>query len=108
MLEARGLDVTPVMIARLDRFGDADSARLLRIIYEDEIAHVAAGTRWFRWQCARQARDPVPTYHALVRRHYAGALKPPFNRAARAAAGLDPAFYEALSAAPSPQPSAAC
>ncbi len=102
VLEARGLDVTPDMITRLDRYGDAESARALQVIYEDEIAHVAAGARWFRWECGRRGREPMPTYHALVRDHFNGALKPPFNRAARTAAGLDPAFYEALAHAPSP------
>ncbi len=70
---------------------------MLQVIYDDEIGHVAAGARWFRWACAQQGREPAVAYRALVRRHYHGALKPPFNRAARAAAGLDPDFYEALS-----------
>jgi len=95
VLEARGLDVTPEMVARLERADDAESARVLRIIYEDEIAHVAAGARWFRWACARRDLAPAETYRALVARHYNGALKPPFNHAARAAAGFDRAFYEA-------------
>lgn len=99
VLEARGLDVTPDMIARLERFGDPASAQVLQVIYDDEIAHVAAGARWFRWECARQGLEPIATYQALVRRHFTGALKAPFNHAARAAAGLDPAFYEALAEA---------
>jgi len=41
VLEARGLDVTPEMICRLERAGDAGSAAILRCIYEDEIGHVA-------------------------------------------------------------------
>ncbi|HUZ73615.1 MAG TPA: ferritin-like domain-containing protein [Stellaceae bacterium] len=96
VLEARGLDVTPDMMKRLERAGDGASAAVLQVIYDDEIGHVAAGVRWFRWACARQGRDPAALYRTLVRQHYNGALKPPFNRAARAAAGLDPAFYEAL------------
>ena len=47
VLEARGLDVTPVMIARLERAGDGASAAVLRVIYADEIGHVAIGLRWF-------------------------------------------------------------
>jgi uncharacterized ferritin-like protein (DUF455 family) len=96
VLEARGLDITPEMIVRLDRAGDETSAAVLRIIYADEIGHVATGVRWFRRECARAGRDPAAAFAALVRRHYKGALKPPFNRDARRAAGLDPAFYEAL------------
>ena len=37
VLEARGLDVTPQMAARLERAGDAESAQILRRIYRDEI-----------------------------------------------------------------------
>jgi uncharacterized ferritin-like protein (DUF455 family) len=95
VLEARGLDVTPAMIGRLARAGDHDSAALLEIILADEIGHVAAGARWFRWECARRGLDPATTYRDLVRRHFRGALKPPFNEAARTAAGMEPAFYEA-------------
>jgi uncharacterized ferritin-like protein (DUF455 family) len=95
VLEARGLDVTPAMIGRLARAGDHESAALLEIILADEIGHVAAGARWFRWDCARRGLDPAPTYRDLVARYFKGALKPPFNTDARAAAGLEPAFYEA-------------
>ncbi len=100
VLEARGLDVTPTMIARLERFGDDASAAVLKIVYEDEIGHVATGRRWFDWLCAARGLAPAETYQALVRRHFKGALKPPFNRAARDAANLPHRFYEPLVAAP--------
>ncbi len=95
VLEARGLDVTPAMILRLRRAGDEESAAILDIILADEIGHVAAGARWFRWECARRGLDPATAWRDLVQRHFKGALKPPFNAAARAAAGLEPSFYEA-------------
>jgi uncharacterized ferritin-like protein (DUF455 family) len=101
VLEARGLDVTPDMIHRLKRFGDERSAAVLRVIYADEIGHVAAGRRWFDWLCARRGLPSAPTYQMLVRRHFAGVLKPPFNDAGRAAAGLPAGYYEPL-AAPDP------
>jgi len=97
VLEARGLDVTPAMIARLGRFGDAESAAALQVIYEDEIGHVATGLRWFAWLCAERGSDPVATYQQLVRRHFRGALKPPFNRNGRDAAGLAERYYAPLS-----------
>lgn len=96
VLEARGLDVTPDMIRRLEQFGDRDSAAVLEIIYRDEIGHVAAGSRWFAWSCARRGLAPVLAYRELVRRHFKGSLKPPFNRAARDEAGFGAAFYEGL------------
>jgi uncharacterized ferritin-like protein (DUF455 family) len=96
VLEARGLDVTPDMIGRLERFGDESSAAVLRIIYADEVGHVATGSRWFHWLCARRGLPPEETYRGLVRRHFKGALKPPFNRAARDAAGFAAGLYEPL------------
>jgi uncharacterized ferritin-like protein (DUF455 family) len=95
VLEARGLDVTPAMIARFDRLGDGDSAAVLRTIYADEIGHVAAGRRWFEFLCARRGVAPVETWRALVAAHFKGALKPPFNEEARAAAGFSAEYYGA-------------
>ncbi len=96
VLEARGLDVTPAIIANLRRAGDEPSASVLERIYTDEIRHVAAGRRWFDHVCAARGLDPAPTYHGLVRRHFRGALKPPFNTEARERAGLEAAFYRPL------------
>ena len=96
VLEARGLDVTPGMIERLERHGDAASAAALQVIYDEEIGHVACGRRWFQWECARRGHEPVSAWRDLVQRHFRGALKPPFNRAAREAAGMAAAFYEGL------------
>lgn len=107
--EARGLDVLPQTIHRLRSNGDAKSAALLEdVIYPEEVTHCAAGVRWLvylharaRDGCARgdwaadaAAHADVTTwFHDLVRRHFFGPLKPPFNEEARAAAGFTPAWY---------------
>lgn len=96
VLEARGLDVTPSTIRSLEGLGDAPSAAILRTIYHDEKKHVAFGAKWFRFLCDRERRTPEPTFHALVRRHFRGAIKPPTNDRARAEAGLTPGFYKPL------------
>jgi uncharacterized ferritin-like protein (DUF455 family) len=96
VLEARGLDVQPAMLADLERHGDAASARVLATIYRDEQRHVAFGARWFRWLCERDGVAPEPTFHALVRTHFKGSIRPPFNDRARAEAGLAPGFYKPL------------
>lgn len=96
VLEARGLDVTPAMIDNLRRAGDDESADIIQIIHDEEIGHVAAGRRWFEHLCRARGLEPIPTYHMLVRRHFKGALKPPFNIEARERAGLASAFYEPL------------
>jgi len=99
VLEARGLDVTPEMILRLERAGDGESAAILRIIYCDEIGHVAAGMRWFEAMCRERGLDPEAAYHDRVRRYFTGALKPPFNAEARRKAGVPASYYEPLAAA---------
>lgn len=98
ILEARGLDVTPALQVKMRETGDLESAEVLRIIYEDEKGHVAVGAKWFRFLCAREGKDPARTFQDLVRANFRGALKPPFNDVARAAAGLTPSFYRSLTA----------
>jgi uncharacterized ferritin-like protein (DUF455 family) len=96
VLEARGLDVQPAMLTRLRGHGDEASAAVLEIIYRDEKRHVAVGARWFRYLCEQASLPVEPTFHALVRTHFRSPLKPPFNDAARAEAGLTPGFYKPL------------
>jgi uncharacterized ferritin-like protein (DUF455 family) len=88
-LEARGLDATPPMKKRLLQAGDTRAAEILDVILRDEIGHVAIGNRWSRWCCGRDRLDPLGHYAVLAARHGAPRLKPPFNLAARRAAGFD-------------------
>ncbi len=90
-LEARGLDATPLIQAKLRRVDTPDAlaaCAILDIILRDEIGHVAIGNRWYRWLCARQGFDPVAHYRVLYRRHEAPRMRPPFNLDARARAGF--------------------
>lgn len=95
VLEARGLDVTPPMIARLDLAGDRASADVLRRIYAEEVAHVAAGTRWFGFVCAQRGLEPMGAWRGLIRRYCDGVVRPPFNDDARGRAGMPRPFYAA-------------
>lgn len=96
VLEARGLDVTPAMVEKLRAAGDEASADALQIIHDDEITHVAAGRRWFEWEAQRRGLEPVTTYHQLVRKHFRGLLKPPFNTRSRDLADFKAIYYEPL------------
>lgn len=96
VLEARGLDVTPGMIERLTQAGDKDSVAVLRVILEDEIGHVAVGQRWFAHIAAARGLEPAVTFRSLVKKHYRGRLKPPFNKTHRDAAGFQADWYEPL------------
>lgn len=96
VLEARGLDVTPTMIADLRRIDDEESAAILQRIYDDEIGHVAIGSRWFHAVAAQRGLDPTETWQLLVKQHFRGQLKRPFNRAGRDQARLPVDFYEPI------------
>ncbi|MCQ1853166.1 ferritin-like domain-containing protein [Neorhizobium galegae] len=96
ILEARGLDVTPSLQAKMRETGDLESAAILDVIYNDEKGHVAIGAKWFRFLCARERKDPAATFQQLVRANFRGSLKAPFNDIARAEAGLTPSFYRSL------------
>jgi uncharacterized ferritin-like protein (DUF455 family) len=100
VLEARGLDVTPGMIEIFARAGEARPLAALEVIYAEEVSHVAYGSKWFNWLCGRAGSDPKEVFHALVRRYFHGQLKPPFNEAKRADAGLPPDFYWPLAERP--------
>jgi uncharacterized ferritin-like protein (DUF455 family) len=86
--EARGLDVYTNAVQRFERADDTVSLAIINKNYRD-----AAGVKWFRFLCARDDRDPITTFHETVRRYFQGALKPPFNKEARDAAGLMDEWY---------------
>lgn len=96
VLEARGLDTTPKAVNDLRSAGDGETARLLGLIGGEEVPHVAAGVRWFEHLCERRGLEPFGTFHRLVADRFAGAVKPPFNRELRDAAGMDMGYYEPL------------
>jgi uncharacterized ferritin-like protein (DUF455 family) len=93
VLEARGLDVTPATLARVRSAGDESGARILERILTDEIRHVAVGTRHFRETCRTRDEAPREIWLDLVKTHFRGALKPPFNDSARRTAGLSRSWY---------------
>jgi len=98
VLEARGLDVTPAMIERLESAGDWESANVLTTILEEEVAHVAAGRRWFDYLCRLRQEAPAEAFRRYVLAYYGDCLRPPFNKKARCLAGLEADFYEPLAA----------
>ncbi|MCD0246135.1 ferritin-like domain-containing protein [Xanthomonas melonis] len=89
VLEARGLDVTPTMIVKLRSLGDVATAEVLETILREEVAHVAAGSRWYRWYCERAGIEPRARFKTLLREYAGGYLHGPFNIEARLLAGFD-------------------
>lgn len=98
-MEARGLDVTPGLKAKLAQAGDAAIGPIMDVILRDEIGHVAIGNRWFNWLCERRGLEQVAAYAALAAEHRAPAPRGPFNLEARRAAGFSERELAALDSA---------
>ncbi|MEK7344678.1 MAG: ferritin-like domain-containing protein [Pseudomonadota bacterium] len=96
-MEARGLDASPGVKNKLVSVGDHRAGEILDIILQEEIGHVAAGNRWYRYLCAQRGLDPVRNYAELIAQYDAPKLRPPYNMAARRLAGFEEAELAALS-----------
>lgn len=101
VLEARGLDVTPGMIVKLRELGDEATVAILDLILREEVAHVAAGSRWYRWYCEQRGVEPRARFRELLQQYAGGYLHGPFNIQARLLAGFD---EDELAALEAPQP----
>ena len=88
VLEARGLDVTPGIMKKLENIGDERAVEILEIIQHDEIGHVEAGTRWFYFLCEQRGLEPIATFRGLLKKHMKGGVKGPLHREARRKAGF--------------------
>ena len=88
VLEARGLDATPLIVDKLKAAKDTRMVEILAIIEREEIGHVAIGSRWFSWLCEARGLDAEVTFRQLLVDYDAPPLKPPFNLAARRKAGF--------------------
>jgi uncharacterized ferritin-like protein (DUF455 family) len=100
VLEARGLDVTPGIIGRLKAVNDVDIVKILELILEEEVRHVEIGSHWFRICCDQRGLDPEPTFLALLKEHFSGSLRGPFNIPARMRAGFTQREMDAISSIP--------
>ena len=97
-LEARGLDASPAVRAKLVGAGDVAAGAILDVILRDEIGHVAAGNRWYRWLCEQRGVDPLASHAELTAHYAAPRARGPFNLEARRAAGFSDAELQALQA----------
>jgi len=98
VLEARGLDVTPGMIGRLNAAGDEKTVAALDVILAEEVRHVAIGTHWFNFCCEREHKPPLETFLELLESRFTGSIRGPFNLEARFEAGFSKDEMKALMA----------
>jgi uncharacterized ferritin-like protein (DUF455 family) len=87
-MEARGLDVTPAMIADFEAMNEPEAVALLQRIYHDEVGHVACGSQWFSYVAQQRGLDPEEAFKQLILGYYNGKPKGPFNREMRIIAGF--------------------
>ncbi len=87
-MEARGLDVTPAMIQKLESAGDQESVAILKVILEEEVSHVEAGSRWFSYLCKVSNHEPEATYFEIIEKQMPGAAPGPINIELRKRAGF--------------------
>jgi len=99
-MEARGLDATPQVRAKLAQAGDMAAAVILDTILRDEIGHVAIGNQWYGWLCGQRGLEPVATYARLAAEYQAPVMRGPFNLEARRAAGFSELELAALPTQP--------
>jgi uncharacterized ferritin-like protein (DUF455 family) len=77
------------MIKRLDALGDRDTAAILEVILADEVAHVEAGSRWFRYFCDQRGLNSDQVFADLLEEYgLAGKRSGPMHREARLRAGF--------------------
>lgn len=88
VLEARGLDATPVIQKKLKANGDKAGVALLQILLDEEVRHVQIGDNWFRQLCRSLGKDPEQYYRVLIQQFDAPLPKLPLNESARLQAGF--------------------
>ncbi len=88
VLEARGLDVTPGIIKKLQSVKDEEFIGHLHIIQRDEIGHVAIGNHWFKYCCEQRGLDIRQTFKQLIQDYMKGRIRGPFDEVARRQAGF--------------------
>ncbi len=98
-LEARGLDATPIIQAKLRKVGTVaalQAVEILDTILREEVGHVAIGNHWYHWLCQRDGLDSARFHTQMASQHGGPSLKPPFNLAARRQAGFSQQELDAL------------
>jgi uncharacterized ferritin-like protein (DUF455 family) len=106
--ENANLDFALEHAAALRAAGDEETARVLERVHHDEVAHVGFAWRWLG-RFAPPGADLWEVYRAAVRPPHgpSRARGATFDRVARLAAGIDPAFVDRLERTPPDRPGGA-
>ena len=98
VLEARGLDITPVMIRKLESVGDHETVEILNVILREEEGHVKTGTKWFRYLCEKENLNPDTVFISLLDKYQVSTGRSHLHVDARKRAGFNETELKALAA----------
>lgn len=88
VLEARGLDVTPGIRAKIAQRGDLETCAALDVIYRDEVGHVRIGNAWYQYLCRERGLEPVALFRQLLKQYDLFVFRGYVNIQAREDAGF--------------------
>ncbi|OOF89194.1 hypothetical protein BKG94_00960 [Rodentibacter ratti] len=88
VLEARGLDATPVLQEKIAQRKDFAAVDILDIILRDEIGHVYIGSHWYHALSAKRGLDAMKCFTELLHKYRIVIFKGVINTDARIQAGF--------------------
>lgn len=88
VLEARGLDATPMLQEKIAQRKDFEAVGILDIILRDEIGHVYIGNHWYHALSAKRGLDAMKCFTELLHKYRIVIFKGVINTDARIQAGF--------------------
>lgn len=88
VLEARGLDATPVLQEKIAQRKDMAAVKILDVILTDEIGHVYIGNHWYHALSAKCGLDAMKCFTELLHKYRIVIFKGVINTDARLQAGF--------------------
>lgn len=88
VLEARGLDATPVLQEKIAQRKDFAAVNILDIILRDEIGLFAIGNHWYHALSEKRSPDAMSVFLELLRKYRIVIFKGAINTDARIQAGF--------------------
>ncbi len=88
VLEARGLDATPMLQEKIAQRKDMAAVKILGVILTDEIGHVYIGNHWYHALSAKRGLDAMKSFTELLHKYRIVIFKGVINTDARLQAGF--------------------
>lgn len=88
VLEARGLDATPVLQEKIRQRKDDEAVAILDVILRDEIGHVSIGNHWYHALSTQRGLDAMKCFAELLHKYRIVIFKGVINTDARIQAGF--------------------